>query len=210
MFPWISNSTCSAASPCTRLSRAPSIISGSDFHRRVYLPQDLTIRSIYSIRNNWTKAAVDLPVALTLPFLPIRALRPRRILQRPSPLRSPTVAFQVFDPVGLRMCHEAQSLHLRYGLGIALSTLSPYRYLHEPKTRFLVEWLAPLARTGVSPAGSARLSLAHRIGRVCQRPKCSSPSASEARTTAHPVHHAGRAPGESRMRKRENPLPISG
>src|SRR5215471_13666418 len=77
-------------------------------------------------------------------------------------LRSPTFAFQIFDPVGLRMCHEAQSLHLRYGLGIALSTLSPCCYLHEPKTRFLVEWLVPLARAGVSPAGNARLILAHQ------------------------------------------------
>jgi hypothetical protein len=58
-------------------------------------------------------------------------------------LRSPTVAFQVFDPVGLRMYHEAPSLHLRYGLDIALSTLNPCRYLHEPKTRFPVEWLVP-------------------------------------------------------------------
>src|SRR5215469_3633692 len=101
-------------------------------------------------------------------------LDPRRSLQRPSPLRSPTVAFQVFDPVGLRMCHEAQSLHLRYGLGIALSTLSPCRYLHEPKTRFLVERLVPLARTGISPAGNARLSLAHRKSHGCQHPECSS------------------------------------
>jgi hypothetical protein len=58
-------------------------------------------------------------------------------------LRSPTVAFQIFDPVGLRMCHEAQSLHLRYGLDIALSTLNSCRYLHEPKTRFPVGRLVP-------------------------------------------------------------------
>ena len=56
-------------------------------------------------------------------------------------LRSPTVAFQVFDPVGLRMYNEALSLHLRYGLDIALSTLNSCRYLHEPKTRFPVRWL---------------------------------------------------------------------
>src|SRR5262250_510439 len=48
MFPRTSNSTCPAASPCTRLSRAPSTPSGSDFHRRIYLPQDLPIRLIYS------------------------------------------------------------------------------------------------------------------------------------------------------------------
>ena len=38
-------------------------------------------------------------------------------------------------------CYEAQSLHLRYGPDIALSTLNSYRYLHEPKTRFLVRRL---------------------------------------------------------------------
>src|ERR1700680_4310637 len=39
MFPWTSYSTCPAASPCTRLSRAPSTTSESDFHRRFCLPQ---------------------------------------------------------------------------------------------------------------------------------------------------------------------------
>jgi hypothetical protein len=58
-------------------------------------------------------------------------------------LRSPNIAFQIFDPVGLRMCHEAQSLHLRYGLDIALSTLNSCRHLHEPKTRFPVGRLFP-------------------------------------------------------------------
>ena len=54
------------------------------------------------------------------------------------------VAFQIFDPVGLRMStHEAQSLHLRYGLPVALPTLNSCRYLHEPKARFPVGWLVP-------------------------------------------------------------------
>ena len=44
---------------------------------------------------------------------------------------------------GLRMYNEALSLHLRYGLDIALSTLNSCRYLHDPKTRFPVEWLVP-------------------------------------------------------------------
>ena len=42
------------------------------------------------------------------------------------------------------MTHEAQSLHLRYGLDIALSTLNSSRYLNEPKTRFPVGRLFPL------------------------------------------------------------------
>ena len=87
-------------------------------------------------------------------------------------LRSPTVAFQVFDPVGLRMYHEALSLHLRYGLDIALSTLNSCRYLHEPKTRFPVGRLIPLAGAGIAPAESAGLILAHRRfvkGHDCRR-----------------------------------------
>src|ERR1700737_1411890 len=85
-------------------------------------------------------------------------------------LRSPTVAFQVFDPVGLRMYNEAPSLHLRYGLDIALSTLNPCRYLHEPKTRFPVGRLVPLSGAGISPAESAGLALAHRRTSPDQRP----------------------------------------
>lgn len=59
------------------------------------------------------------------------------------------------------MCHEAQSLHLRYGLDIALSTLNSCRHLHEPKTRFPVGG-SSLSGAGISPAESAGLSLAHR------------------------------------------------
>jgi hypothetical protein len=40
MFPWLSLSTCSAASPCARLSRAPSTTSGSDFHDGIGFPVD--------------------------------------------------------------------------------------------------------------------------------------------------------------------------
>src|SRR5438132_2738226 len=40
-------------------------------------------------------------------------------------------------------CHEAQSLHVCYGLDIALSTLNSCRCLHEPKTRFPVGRLFP-------------------------------------------------------------------
>ena len=72
--------------------------------------------------------------------------------------RSPTVAFQIFDPVGPRICHEAQSLHLRYGLAIALSTLNPCRYLHEPKTRFPVGRLFPFPGRELHPLKAPGLS----------------------------------------------------
>ena len=73
-------------------------------------------------------------------------------------LRSPTVAFQVFDPVGIRMCHEAQSLYLRYGLDIALSTLNSCCHLHEPKTRFPVGRLFPFPGRESHPLKAPGLS----------------------------------------------------
>ena len=82
--------------------------------------------------------------------------------------RSPTVAFQIFDPVGPRICHEAQSLHLRYGLAIALSTLNPCRYLHEPKTRFPVGRLFPLPGRELHPLKAPGLSWRTEIpGKIC-------------------------------------------
>ncbi len=56
------------------------------------------------------------------------------------------------------MTHEAQSLHLRYGLVIALSTLNSCRYLHEPKTRFPVGWLFPLPGRELHPLKAPGLS----------------------------------------------------
>src|SRR5574341_1523810 len=52
-------------------------------------------------------------------------------------------AFHVFERVGVRdFLTRLLWLHLRYGPRVALSTLSPCRYLHVPKTRFPVRWLA--------------------------------------------------------------------
>src|SRR5260370_32470010 len=73
-------------------------------------------------------------------------------------LRSPTVAFQICVPVGLRMLPEAQSLHLRYGLDIALSTLNSCLYLHEPKARFAVRRLVPFPGREVQPVEAPGLS----------------------------------------------------
>jgi hypothetical protein len=78
-------------------------------------------------------------------------------------LRSSTVAFQVFEPVGIRVYHEAQSLHLRYGLGIALSTLNSCRYLHEPKTRFPVRWLIPFPGRELHPLKAPGLTWRTKI-----------------------------------------------
>jgi hypothetical protein len=55
-------------------------------------------------------------------------------------------------------CHEAHSLHLRYGPALALSTLDSSCYLNKPKTRFRVEGLSFLARMGIPPTGYGQLS----------------------------------------------------
>jgi hypothetical protein len=69
--------------------------------------------------------------------------RPRRVLLHSSPFTNayllPSRSSTLSAPGCC--CYEAQSLHLRYGPDIALSTLNSYRYLHEPKTRFLVRRL---------------------------------------------------------------------
>ena len=110
------------------------------------------------------KATMDILGSWAHPFFhACRALRPRRSLQQPRPYWLPTVAFQVVHPVGLRFrysSYEAPSLHLRYGLHVALSTLDLRRYLRRAKTRFAVGWLVPSA-AGISPAGCARISRAH-------------------------------------------------
>ena len=78
----------------------------------------------------------------------------------------PTVAFQVFDPVGLRMStHEAQSLHLRYSPSVALPTLSSCRYLHKPKARFPVGWLRPFPVRDLHPLEAPSLAWRAKISR---------------------------------------------
>src|SRR6266481_4977183 len=145
MFPWTSNSTCLASSPCTRLSRAPSTTSEVRLPPSHLSPSGLTIRLTYSARFRQTKTAVDLPGAMTLPFLSMPCSQ--------TPPDSPaTIAFigRLLLPSRFSTlsasgcpCHEARSLHLCYGLDIALSTLNSCRCLHEPKTRFPVGRLFP-------------------------------------------------------------------
>src|SRR5215831_469589 len=210
MFPWLSFSTCSAASPCARLSRAPSTTSGSDFHHDIGLlvdgPFGRPTRPLTGQDRGgsprFRDTSFSVRAVLSDPARVSDSLARRGSLLLPS-------KFSTLSASGLSS-NEAQSLHLCYGLDIARSTLNPCRCLHEPKTRFLVGRLAPLARTGVSPVGSARLILAHRKSSRCPHPKCSSPSSSGARTTTHPAHHAGCAPGESHTRSRESPLHKSG
>ena len=159
MCPRSSTSTCSAASPCARLSRAPSTTSGSDFHDRVGLPMDGPFsRPTRPIAGQdrrgsprFRHASMSVRAVLSDPAGVSSSLAPCGSLLVPS-------KYSTLSASGLPN-HEAPSLHLRYGPDVALPTLSPCRYLHEPKARFQVERLVLLAWAGIAPAGSARLSL---------------------------------------------------
>lgn len=149
MFPWTSISACPAASPCTRLSRARSTTSGSDFHDGFCLPQVRAFRYAYLAFGQDRRGS---------PRFLGASVSIRAVLSDPAEVsgdhrlwRSPTMAFQVFDLVGPRMYHEAPSLHLRYGPDVALPTLNSCRYLHAPKARFPVGWLSPLPEREFHP-----------------------------------------------------------
>jgi hypothetical protein len=60
--------------------------------------------------------------------------------------------------------HEAQSLHLRYGLSVALPTLSSCRYLHQPKARFPVRWLSLLPVRESHPLEAPSLAWRAEVG----------------------------------------------
>ena len=166
MCPWPSLSTCSASSPCARLSRAPSTTGGSDFHNGVGFPMDGPFsRPTRSLTDRDRRGS---------PRFHDASFSVRAVLSDPAGVSS-SLAFcgsllvpSKFSTLSASGCksNEAQSLHLRYGLDVARPTLSPCRYLHEPKARFQVGRLIPLAWAGVSPAGSAWLSLAHRSSRL--------------------------------------------
>ena len=141
----------------------------SEYYQQVRLPPSHLPPSGWSFRLTYSRPLLPAQGGGGSPRFHDASISVHAVLSDPAGvsndhrlLRSPTVAFQVFDPVGLRMYNEAPSLHLRYGLDIALSTLNPCRYLHEPKTRFPVGRLIPLSGAGISPAESAGLTLAHQ------------------------------------------------
>jgi hypothetical protein len=139
----------------------------------------------------------------------------RAVLSDPAGVSSPLAfcgsllvpsKFSTLSASGIS-CNEAQSLHLRYGLDVALPTLSPCCCLHEPKARFQVRRLVPLAWTGIAPAESARLSLAHQRTSPDRDPR---PNGGHRRYTAAPWPRpdAPSAAGESRDCVRKTSRPI--
>src|SRR5262245_30701255 len=142
MFPYERLLSCSLVSPCTRLSRARSTTKGSDFHRSVCLPMDgpFSWHTRPLPRPRWIS---QVPLTLPSPRVPCPETPPE------SPAALAVVgcllmAFHVFERVGFRsFITRLVWLHLRYSPRVALSTLSPCRCLHAPKTRFPVGWLSP-------------------------------------------------------------------
>src|SRR5262245_237782 len=96
MCPWPSSSTCSAASPCTRLSRAPSTTSGSDFHDSVGLPMDGPFSR--PTRSIAFKTIVDLPGSVTLPYPPVPCSQTPPESPAPSPLAGAYWCLPSFRP----------------------------------------------------------------------------------------------------------------
>jgi hypothetical protein len=136
----------------------------SDFHHRVRFPLDGPFGRRTQLNSGSAKTVVDLsgPSMLPFPSVPCSQTPP----QSPAPfaLVGAYCCLPGFRPCrpAVKQCNEAQSLHLRYGLLIALPTLNSSRYLHESKAQFSVGRLIPLAEAGIAPAGSIRLLLTHR------------------------------------------------
>ena len=88
------------------------------------------------------KTALGLPGSLTIPFSYVPCSQTPPESPATSPIRSPTIAFQVFDPVGLRVIVSRGSIaSLALRPICPLSTLDPRRCLRGAKTRFAVRWL---------------------------------------------------------------------
>src|ERR1700692_2609971 len=112
------------------------------------------------------ETTVDLSGSSMLPFLNVPC--------SPTPPQSPvTIAScgdlllpsSQYDAVGLRVTiitrlNRFTCVTARSSL---VPTLNSCRCLHEPKARFPVGRLVPLSEAGISPAGSIRLFLTHRI-----------------------------------------------
>ena len=153
---------CFAASPCTRLSRAPSTTSESDFAL-----QHLPFSGIIPIVRHTRSALYADQDPSGSPRSLAASLAQRAVLPDPAAVSGhlaifggPTGAFQP-----LRYCRPAveyltrlNRVYFRYGPRVALSTLSPIRYLLRPKTRFPVRRLHLLPGREFHPLEAPGLS----------------------------------------------------
>src|SRR5215472_3225971 len=142
----------------------------SEYYQRVRLPPSLlsssgwSIRLTYSARFLPSKTAVDLPGAMTLPFLSMPSLRPRRSLRRPSPFTVAYFCLPDFRPCRPPGVSRGSIASLALRPDIALSTLNSCRCLHEPKTRFPVGRLFPFPGRESHPLKAPGLTWRTEIG----------------------------------------------
>src|SRR6185503_2422731 len=133
----------SLALPCpfplyAAFPRSEYRMSKSDFHHRVRVPMDGPFSSRTQLNLRSAKTRVDLSGSSMLPFLSVPCSQTPP--QSPAPfalcgsLLLPS-RFPILSACGFGN-NEAQSLHSRYGLLIALPTLNPRCYLRESKARF--------------------------------------------------------------------------
>jgi hypothetical protein len=142
MCPHASLLPCSLASPGTRLSRAPSTLKGSDFHRGGCLLRAGPCSQPTRLPSR-PRGLSQVPLTLPSPRVPCPETPP----DSPAALACRgclLLAFHVCERVGFRaFLTRLVGLHRRYGPRVALSTLHPCRCLHELKTRFPVGWRGP-------------------------------------------------------------------
>jgi len=184
MFPWTSYSTCPAASPCTRLSRAPSTTSESDFHRRFCLPQ--LVRSVDILGplfpdrdGGGSPRCHDASISAHAVLLdPAGVSSDHRLCGR---LLLPS-RFSTLSASGcVTRLNRFTCVTAWTSLGLRLTHVVTFM---SPK---LDSWWggSSLSGAGVSPAGSAGLSLAHRkISRDADPPPSDGLGRSECPTCA--------------------------
>ena len=156
---------CFAASPCTQLSRALSTTSESDF-----APWRLPFSGIILIVRHTRSASCADQAHSGSPSSLGASLSERAVLTDPAAVSGPPrllrcaywclPATTMLSACG-QILNEAQSLHFRYGSSVALSTLSPIRYLLRPKTRFPVRRLHLLSGREFHPLEAPGFVLAH-------------------------------------------------
>ena len=145
----------------------------SEYYQRIRLPlQHLPFSGMFhssSILRSFplrAETTVDLSGSSMLPFPNV----PCSLTPPQSPATSPFAVYLLvppshYDAVGLRFTiitrlNRFTCVTARSSL---VPTLNPCRCLHETKARFPAGRLVPLSEAGISPAGSIRLVLTHRI-----------------------------------------------
>ena len=140
----------------------------SEYYQRIRLPpQRLPFSGMIHIVRHTQSASgavettVDLSGSSMLHSLNVPSLQPRRSLRPPLPfavnLLLPSSHYYAVD-LRVHILTRLNGFTFRYGPLVALSTLSPFRCLHRPKTRFPVRRLHLLSGRAFHPLEASGLS----------------------------------------------------